>query len=104
MGVYLTNMDMPKEGSWATVRIYPDGTCAVPNWQGDCTLIRGVQAVPVPPHGRLGDLDRIERTLHEWESVVWDRNALQMLRDCINLVKAAPTIVPADPEEKGETT
>jgi len=53
MGIYINGMEMPKEGSWKTVRIYPDGTCAVPNWQGDCTLIKGAQAVSVPPHGDL---------------------------------------------------
>jgi len=57
MGVYIENMEMPKDGSWKTVRIYPDGTCAVPNWQGDCTFIKDAQAVPVPPHGRLIDAD-----------------------------------------------
>lgn len=57
MSILITGMKMPKEGSWATVRIYPDGTCAVPNWQGDCTFIQGAQAVPVPPHGRLIDAD-----------------------------------------------
>lgn len=37
--------------------------------------------------------------MSEWEQVTWDRKALQMLRDCINLAKAAPTIIPA---EEGE--
>ena len=59
MGVYISGMDMPKEGSWKTVRIYPDGTCAVPNWQGDCTVIKGAKAVPVPTHGRSIDADEL---------------------------------------------
>lgn len=45
MSILISGMEMPKDGSWTTVRIYPDGTCAVPNWQGDCTLIKGAKAV-----------------------------------------------------------
>lgn len=65
MSVLIKGMEMPKEGSWKTVRIYPDGTCAVPNWQGDCTFIQGAQAVPVPKHGRLGDLDAVAKQIVE---------------------------------------
>lgn len=56
------------------------------------------EAFELPSHGRLGDIDRIERILSEWESVVWDRKALQMLRDCNNLVKATHTVIPASEE------
>lgn len=63
MSILIKGMEMPKEGSWKTVRIYPDGTCAVPNWQGDCTFIQGAQAVPVPKHRRLIDADAVERNL-----------------------------------------
>ena len=101
MGVYIKNMEMPKNCNscpMCFMRFCQAGDRELneretrPNAKRpeDCPL------VPVPPHGRLGDLDKIERTLHEWESVVWDRNALQMLRDCINLVKATPTIIPAE--------
>ena len=57
VSILINGMEMPKEGGWTTVRIYPDGTCAVPNWQGDCTLIKGAKAVPISPHGRLIDAD-----------------------------------------------
>lgn len=59
MSILIKGIEMPKEGSWKTVRIYPDGTCAVPNWQGDCTLIQGAKAIPVPPHGDLIDRDTL---------------------------------------------
>lgn len=61
MSVLIKGMEMPKEGSWKTVRIYPDGTCAIPNWQGDCTFLKGAQAVALPPHGRLIDADAVLR-------------------------------------------
>ncbi len=97
MGVYIENMEMPKEGSWKTVRIYPDGTCAVPNWQGDCTFIKGAQAVPVPPHGRLGDLDMLENALVEIAKK-YTRSSVEFY--CISQFRGmlidAPTIIPAE--------
>ena len=63
MGVYIKGIELPKEGSWKTVRIYPDGTCAIPNWQGDCTFLKGAQAVEIPPHGRVIDADALCKTL-----------------------------------------
>lgn len=53
-GVYIKGIEMPKEGSWKEIRIYPDGFCVIPNWQGDCTFIKGAKAIPVPDHERLG--------------------------------------------------
>lgn len=118
MGLYIKNMEMPKEGSWTTVRIYSDGTCAVPNRQGDCTLIKGTKAVPVPPHGRLGDLDKLIEKIDG----IWDCNDMvfkpddhccnvpedckgckwAQTKDCIQrMVENAPTIIPAS--EEGET-
>ena len=57
MSIVIKGLKIPKEGDWRTVRIYPDGTCAIPNWQGDCTFIKGVEAIELPPHGRLIDAD-----------------------------------------------
>lgn len=65
MGVYIKGIEMPKEGSWKTIRIYPDGTCAVPNWQGDCTFIKGTKAVPILKHGRLIDSDALLELIKE---------------------------------------
>lgn len=98
MGIYLPNMEMPKEGSWTTVRIYPDGTCAVPNWQGDCTLIKGTKAVPVPPHGRCIDADALirELTLDDEDD---NSGASLLMAIFLEVLKAAPTIIPA---EEGE--
>ena len=96
MGVYIKGMEMPKEGSWTTVRIYPDGTCAVPNWQGDCTLIKGTKAVPVPPHGRLIDKDvmcnECRRIAEEYDGIYPDCTYCH--------AHLASTVVPA---EEGET-
>ena len=104
MGVYIRGMEMPKEGNWKTVRIYPDGTCAVPNWQGDCTLIKGAQAFPVPDHGRLIDADALRCLYdpHDYgldgeQADEYDRYhvSLPVIRQNIDDM---PTIIPADKE------
>ena len=99
--ILIKGIEMPKEGSWRTVRIYPDGTCAVPNWQGDCTHIKGAKAVPVPPHGRLGDLDNLRKKLE----TICDRCDAGIISKvlCMNLmlqtIISAPTIIPAEEEK-----
>ena len=94
MGIYIDGMEMPKEGSWTTVRIYPDGTCARPNWQGDCTLIKGTKAVPVSPHGDLIDREPFVQFIKtHWDS--YDQWFVEQL-------EARPTIIPAEPAEEGD--
>ena len=95
-GVYIKGLGMPKEGSWATVRIYPDGTCAVPNWQGDCTLIKGAKAVPVPDHGDLiGRNPLIDIAMH-LRNRAKDEYAKRVIGSVIRYIAEAPTIIPAD--------
>lgn len=58
MGIYLPNMEMPKEGDWITLRVFPDGQCVLYDWCGnDFNFMEHLTAVPVPPHGRLIDQD-----------------------------------------------
>lgn len=87
---------MPKDSNWITVRIYPDGTCARPNWQGDCTLIKDAKAVPVQPHGRLIDADKKEKQLSEMK-VEGDTN-LAAVGFATVVIRNAPTIIPAEEE------
>jgi hypothetical protein len=59
-------------------------------------------AVPVPPHGRLIDADALHynriRIAHP-DGAVGGWNAVVMSAE----IKDAPTIIPADPGEEGET-
>ena len=97
IGIYLPNMEMPKEGSWTTVRIYPDGTCAVPNWQGDCTLIKDTKAVPVPPYGRLIDADAFLELCVDYAVTPSDYEFCKRLEYALT---KARTIIPADADEE----
>lgn len=58
MGLYIKDMEMPKEGSWVTLRVFPDGQCILYSWCGnDFDFMEHLTAVPVPPHGRMIDAD-----------------------------------------------
>ena len=113
MSVYIKGMEMPKEG-YIDVRIKCNGiaTFAI----ADNPYFKAVEAVPVPPHGRLIDADALTETTDG----IWDCNDLYFqpndkicdpndckgckwreTMDCFRrMVKHAPTIIPA---EEGET-
>lgn len=61
-------------------------------------------AVPVPPQGRLGDLDELEKTFREDADAEWNRfacpvNWADAFDDVADMIADAPTIIPA---EEGE--
>lgn len=67
MGVYIKDMEMPKDGCHHIICIYADGTVA--------TGRREYRAVPVPPHGRLIDADALCDGLVSNHPVVIHANA-----------------------------
>lgn len=72
----------------------------------DCPL------VPVPPHGRLIDesaidLSKYEKAAHDAlhngkGSILYDSGVLAGARAITQLVRRAPTIIPAEPAEEGK--
>ena len=95
MGVYLPKVEMPKGDETITVQICPDGSI----WQRFRGTVPGVKAVPVPPHGRLIDAEKIYDAVEQryrMSSGIEHRCE----RDLLDLICAAPTIIP---EEEGET-
>ncbi len=100
MSVLIKGMEMPQDGSWKTIRIYPDGTCAIPNWQGDCTFLKGTQAVELPPHGRLIDIEPFMRGLYEEIQMGQITYTSQEIYDMMdNEIKSMPTIIEAEGRE-----
>lgn len=121
MGVYIKSMAMPKNCNECPLHFYEgQGICccrALPaiddgeilkpwkNKRKDCPLI------PVPPHGRLGDLDALvhdldddiendQRVLDEMDFVGKERERVQFDKDCkqncLWYLYSAPTVIPAD--------
>lgn len=82
MSILIKGMEMPKTHP-LTVTIYPDGQ--VLSETVGAKDKHGI-AVPVPPHGRFGDLDELEAEMRRKTN-----NSF-----CINMICKAPTIIPAE--------
>lgn len=98
MGVYLHNMEMPK-GTNMMLLISPDGDV----WEmgdllGDDKHLDGVKAVPVPPHGRLGDLDALAGYIHQQED--WLSEAA--IHAFCGILCKMPTIIPPSGGKENE--
>lgn len=109
MGIYLPNMEMPKPGRYfvAVDNAGRKGKTVISVMsefeRGDKTrpLLAVHEAVPVPPHGRLGDLDALkERITKRLYSSNHGSMAEAYYAALIDLIDTAPTIIPA---EEGET-
>lgn len=93
MSILIEGMEMPTEDEEIIIRIDSNGTVmteyALP--------ISGTKAVSVPPHGRLGDLDK----LNEEVRLLINENMLSRddARDLLGTVADAPTVIPASGTE-----
>lgn len=100
MGVYIKDMEVPKScwgcpvaDSEAFCPLIPDGTLDADR-EG---LLDGCPLVPVPPHGRLGDLDALkERITKRLYSSNHGSMAEAYYAALIDLIDTAPTIIPAE--------
>ena len=105
MGLYLPNMEMPK-GGYRTVEIGFDAD------GHPMTLADGgdvFDVIPIPPHGRLGDLDNLALLVLNWIStqekayphedsnaLAWRLGAKAMANQIYRDIKAYPTIIPTE--------
>ena len=96
VGVYIHGVEMPKEKAASLI------ICSSGKVYYDHLEIAG-HAVPVPPHGRLVDLDNLRKELE----TICDRYDAGIISEvvCMNMmlqaVISATTIIPADPAEEG---
>ena len=97
MGVYI-NMEMPKDKAVAVV-IHPDGTAYTAEMSaGVCTkYLADCKAAPVPPHGRLGDLDKLENGLRNMAKYQHGERQ-QGILGCCETIRLAPTVIEAEEE------
>lgn len=97
MGVYIKGMEMPKKYP-VTVTIFPDGISVVKTISGRRFT---ATAVPVPLHGRIGDLDRLAKEVEDTgKEFPPDSIGAERYRLFAEFIKTAPTIFPADHEEE----
>lgn len=99
--ILIRGMEMPKDRP-LIIKISPDGTVYMS--QGIYGIGHGVAtAIPVPPHGRLGDLDELEKTFREDADAEWNRfaspvNWADAFDDVANMIAETPTIIEAEEE------
>lgn len=93
----LINMEMPKKKNGAVLIIYPDGRCAFENG-------KEYKAVPVPPHGRLIDADKVISDFEDGmefirstcQNVEYKHLYCLIADGMIELLKKYRTVIPAD--------
>jgi hypothetical protein len=96
MAVLIEGINIP-EGNPITVNIYRNGT-----WVNAYTAEDG-NAIEVPePHGRLGDLDRLEQILVDIENSPYSgfdgEEYFYSADDAEQIIRLAPTVIPASEE------
>lgn len=95
-GVYIDGMEMPKKGHTVTITILPTGEACVDHY--DCrpqlTVPILYSAIPVPDHGRLGDLDKLVAA-YDVEHVGPPGRARDLMIE-------ASTVIPASGEKEYE--
>ena len=91
MGIYIPDMEMPKDGQMLV--IFPDGTAYV-CFNGMRERLAQAEAVSVQPHGKLGDLDTLQKQIDIARNYgMIGKTAHYKLQ---KLIKEAPTIIPAE--------
>ena len=93
MSVLIKGMEMPKKKNGAVLIIYPDGRCAFENG-------KEYKAVTVPPHGRLGDLDKLEQMFVDIDNAPYSgfdgTEPFYSAEDAAQIIRLTPTVIPAD--------
>ena len=101
MSVYIKGLDLPTGDKAVHIEIHADGTVIKWNYGKNDEIIG--EAIPVPPHGRLGDLDDLAERFtpddHVYPSKIeksaYDSGRL-MIRDFRMAVKDQETIIEED--------
>lgn len=90
MSILIKGMEMPKEGTYNIVHIYSDGRVSMPVWGKGMQIAQGVNAVPVPHHGRLIDADALKIMMPTiGDEYLYARE----------MIEEAPTIIEAEEEQ-----
>lgn len=100
----IKNMEMPKPGQIVLVEIDENGDVFAA-YDGGRTKLTQYKAVPVPPHGRLGDLDELAKQIehdryhHTHTDGLAVRHHIAEYGHFLKKIADTPTIIPA---EEGE--
>ena len=106
MSLYIPSLNLPPKGQVKMLVLFDDGI-VLDNNDGQIQL----QAIEVPEHGRLGDLDALTDTIErtDWYHQSEEKNmvhgansaehqAWYKAQDVYVAIDNAPTVIPADKE------
>ena len=109
MSILIKGIEMPKDcikcpfcrfedGYW---KCLVDGSYA--DFGGSCRPFK-CPLIEVPPHGRLGDLDKLEKMFADIDSAPYScfdgAEPFYSAEDAVHIIRLVPTIIPA---KEGET-
>lgn len=99
MGIYIKGLEMPTGNECLILTIYPDGQCFEHVYNGSFGAREERKAVPVPEHGRLGDLDRLEQMFVDIDNAPYSgfdgTEPFYSAEDAAQIIRLAPTVIPA---------
>ena len=100
MSILIEGMKMPKDGCKSCeFDIY--GSCLIrANLDKPYEVTHSCPLVELPPHGRLGDLDELEQMFADIDNAPYSefdgQEAFYSADDAAQIIRLAPTIIPAD--------
>ena len=107
MAVLIEGMEMPKhDDEYVIFTVYGDGGVVYGPLNRPHVRYKH-RAVSVPePHGRLGDLDRLEQMFADIDNAPYSgfdgEEPFYSAEDAAQIIRLSPTIIPAEPAEGGE--
>lgn len=101
MGVYIKGMEMPEDGVYFCEVAVIDGVGATITFHTEERQV--FRLIEIPPHGRLGDLDRLEQMFVDIDNAPYSgfdgTEPFYSAEDAAQIIRLAPTVIPAS---KGE--
>jgi len=112
MAVYIPGMEMPPRCGRCDMRVamYDDGEFD----HYECCIVAAIidnmgerlpdcPVVPVPPHGRLGDLDKLEQMFVDIDNAPYSgfdgSEPFYSAEDAAQIIRLSPTIIPANDKD-----
>ena len=91
-GIYISGMEMPKDGTYTIVHIYSDGHVSMPFWGKGMQIVQGINAIPVPPHYDLIDHNALKIAVMDCDA----ETRIDFLKHAMDCINKAPVVIPSD--------
>ena len=108
MSVLIKGIELPKNHNHVTITIWPNGTASYALYDRGESLVdfRNVEVVSVPPHGRLGDLDKLEQMFVDIDNAPYSgfdgSEPFYSAEDAAQIIRLSPTVIEAEEPKEEE--